>query len=195
MGQTDCWRTPFPFSSTRPTSPLGTLRAHVARANPQWRALPENPEALVIFQGSDHYVSPSWYATKRETGKVVPTWNYVMVQARGAARIIRRRRMAVAPDRGPDPSDGGRARAEPWAVVRRAGGFRRGAAQGDRRDRNRDRRHPGQMEDEPEPQRRRSRRRRRRPRGARRRRGARDGRDRRGDEARLSVRAACHVRP
>ena len=42
---------------------------------------------LVIFQGVDTYVTPSWYATKRETGKVVPTWNYAMVQARGRARV------------------------------------------------------------------------------------------------------------
>ena len=45
-------------------------------------------EALVVFQGDEHYISPSWYATKRETGKVVPTWNYLMVQARGRPRVI-----------------------------------------------------------------------------------------------------------
>ena len=76
-----------PFLLAVQASRLGTLRAHIARANPQWRDLRENPEALVVFQGPDHYVSPSWYATKRETHKVVPTWNYVMVQARGKASI------------------------------------------------------------------------------------------------------------
>ena len=40
-----------------------------------------------MFQGHDHYITPSWYATKRETGKVVPTWNYTMVQAKGRAKI------------------------------------------------------------------------------------------------------------
>ncbi len=60
----------------------------MARANGQWRDLMQAPDALVVFQGADHYVSPSWYATKRETGKVVPTWNYVMVQARGLAKVI-----------------------------------------------------------------------------------------------------------
>ena len=60
----------------------------MARANPQWRDLQESPDALVVFQGVDHYVSPSWYATKQETHKVVPTWNYVMVQARGPAKVI-----------------------------------------------------------------------------------------------------------
>jgi transcriptional regulator len=78
----------IPFLIDPAASKLGTLRAHVARANGQWRDLLHAPEALVVFQGAEHYVSPSWYATKRETGKVVPTWNYVMVQARGAARII-----------------------------------------------------------------------------------------------------------
>ncbi len=76
-----------PFLIDPARSKLGTLRAHVARANPQWRDLRENPEALVVFQGPNHYVSPSWYATKQETHKVVPTWNYVMVQARGRAQV------------------------------------------------------------------------------------------------------------
>jgi transcriptional regulator len=78
----------IPFLIDPAASKLGTLRAHVARANGQWSDLAHAPEALVVFQGADHYVSPSWYPTKQETGKVVPTWNYVMVQARGAARII-----------------------------------------------------------------------------------------------------------
>ena len=77
-----------PFLLDAAASKLGTLEAHVARANPQWRDLASSPEALVVFQGADHYVSPSWYATKQETHKVVPTWNYVMVQARGTARVI-----------------------------------------------------------------------------------------------------------
>lgn len=63
--------------------PCGTLRGHVARANPLWRQRHEGREALVIFQGPQAYVTPSWYAAKRETGKVVPTWNYAVVHARG----------------------------------------------------------------------------------------------------------------
>ena len=78
----------IPFLVDAGASKLGTLWAHMARANGQWRDLAEAGEALVVFQGADHYVSPSWYATKRETGKVVPTWNYVMVQARGRAIAI-----------------------------------------------------------------------------------------------------------
>lgn len=63
------------------------LRAHVARPNPQWKALAANPAALVVFQGLGHYVTPEWYETKRESGKVVPTWNYCQVQIRGQASI------------------------------------------------------------------------------------------------------------
>ncbi|HYL01543.1 MAG TPA: FMN-binding negative transcriptional regulator [Steroidobacteraceae bacterium] len=64
----------------------GVLQGHMARANPQWREL-DQQRVLVVFRGPDAYVSPSLYATKRETGKVVPTWNYAMVQARGIARL------------------------------------------------------------------------------------------------------------
>ena len=67
---------------------FGILRAHVARANPVWREAAAGSPVLVVFQGEEGYVSPSWYAAKREHGKVVPTWNYVMVQARGPLRIV-----------------------------------------------------------------------------------------------------------
>jgi transcriptional regulator len=78
----------LPFLIDAGASKLGTLQAHMARANGQWRELADASEALVVFQGVNHYISPSWYETKRQTGKVVPTWNYVMVQARGRARVI-----------------------------------------------------------------------------------------------------------
>ena len=65
--------------------PHGTLRGHVARANPLWKHA--GAQALVVFTGPDAYISPGWYASKREHGKVVPTWNYTMVQARGALRV------------------------------------------------------------------------------------------------------------
>lgn len=67
---------------------LGTLRCHVARANGQWNDLDGPHDALVVFQDVDRYVTPSWYATKRETGKVVPTWNYAVVHAYGRARAM-----------------------------------------------------------------------------------------------------------
>jgi transcriptional regulator len=61
--------------------------AHFARANPHWREItPDNP-ALLIVTGPDAYVSPSWYATKAEHGKVVPTWNYSAVHLTGPARV------------------------------------------------------------------------------------------------------------
>ena len=66
---------------------LGTLRAHVARANPVWRETAREAPALVVFQGEQGYVSPGWYPSKQQHGKVVPTWNYVIVQARGALRV------------------------------------------------------------------------------------------------------------
>jgi transcriptional regulator len=75
-----------PFEIDPDPAPFGTLRAHVARANPVWRE--GAGDALVIFQGPDIYVSPSWYPSKREGGKVVPTWNYAVVHAYGALRAI-----------------------------------------------------------------------------------------------------------
>lgn len=74
--------TPLPLLLDATRGEHGVLIGHLARANPQCRATPVG-EALAIFMGPDAYVSPSWYETKRETGKVVPTWNYVTVHAYG----------------------------------------------------------------------------------------------------------------
>lgn len=63
--------------------PNGLLKAHVARANPLWHRHDASKQVLVIFKGPQAYVSPSWYPTKAEHGKVVPTWNYIVVQASG----------------------------------------------------------------------------------------------------------------
>ena len=79
---------PVPFHLRADLSPKGTLQAHIAKANGQWREIQAGAPVLVVFQGVDSYVTPSWYATKQETGKVVPTWNYAIVQVRGDARII-----------------------------------------------------------------------------------------------------------
>ncbi len=78
----------IPFLIDPDASERGTLQAHFARANPQRRELAEVEECLVVFQGPQDYVTPSWYATKRETGKVVPTWNYATVHAWGRPRVI-----------------------------------------------------------------------------------------------------------
>ena len=69
-------------------APFGTLRGHVARANPLWRDFAKDVEVLAIFHGPDSYITPSWYATKQETGRVVPTWNYAVVHACGTLRVI-----------------------------------------------------------------------------------------------------------
>jgi transcriptional regulator len=71
-----------------PEEGAGVLRAHVARANPQWRELPSATECLVVFQGPQAYISPTLYPTKAETHKVVPTWNYATVHVWGRARAI-----------------------------------------------------------------------------------------------------------
>src|SRR3569833_1675516 len=77
-----------PFLIVVLVSGHGTLRAHLARANPQAQELAAVTECLVVFQGPQHYISPSLYATKQETGKVEPTWNYITVQAYGAPRVV-----------------------------------------------------------------------------------------------------------
>ncbi|MBW9112551.1 FMN-binding negative transcriptional regulator [Rhizobium cauense] len=69
-------------------SEKGVLRLHLAKANPQWRDIEAGADVLAVFQGADAYITPSWYQTKQETGKVVPTWNYAIVQVRGKARVI-----------------------------------------------------------------------------------------------------------
>jgi len=78
----------IPFLIDADGSARGTLRAHLARANPQCSDLAVVDECLVAFQGPQQYISPSLYPTKREHGKVVPTWNYITVHAWGRPRII-----------------------------------------------------------------------------------------------------------
>ncbi len=79
---------PLPFLIHAGEGEFGTLRAHMARANPHWQALQDAPECLVVFQGEQGYVTPSWYPTKQATHKVVPTWNYATVHAWGRPRVI-----------------------------------------------------------------------------------------------------------
>lgn len=69
-------------------SDYGCLRGHVARANPMWTDADRGLDVLAIFQSENAYISPSWYASKQQTGKVVPTWNYAAVHAYGALRVI-----------------------------------------------------------------------------------------------------------
>ena len=94
----------------------GVLRAHVARANPVWSSARDDVDSLVVFQGPQSYVSPAWYPSKAAHGKVVPTWNYVMVQARGRFRAIDDRGwLREFVGRLTDRHEG--TRAAPWAVA------------------------------------------------------------------------------
>jgi transcriptional regulator len=79
--------TPLPLLLDETEGERGVLYGHVAKGNPQWRSAPIG-EALAIFMGPEAYVTPSWYATKQETGKVVPTWNYIAVHAYGPVEFF-----------------------------------------------------------------------------------------------------------
>ncbi len=73
----------IPFEFDPDTGPLGTLRAHVARANPVWQQVAAGSLVLVVFRGEQAYVSPNWYPSKHEAHRQVPTWNYEVVHAHG----------------------------------------------------------------------------------------------------------------
>ncbi len=96
-------------------APYGTLHGHVARANPQWRGNSPDLQALAIFMGPDAYITPAWYETKRQTGKVVPTWNYVAVHAYGELRFYEDADRLLALVTKLTRSHEGK-RAAPWAV-------------------------------------------------------------------------------
>ena len=94
---------------------FGTLYGHFARANPHWRDLQDGAEALAVFSGPDAYISPGWYPAKAEHGKVVPTWNYIAVHARGPVELIEEpERLLQIVSRLSDQHESGRER--PWAV-------------------------------------------------------------------------------
>lgn len=107
--------TPLPLFLDETEGALGTLYGHLARANPQWTLEPAC-EALAVFAGPDAYVTPSWYPSKREHGKVVPTWNYVAVHACGPVEFFEdRERLRDAVTRLTELYE--RPRADPWAVA------------------------------------------------------------------------------
>jgi transcriptional regulator len=115
MGAEGLDATPLPLMMDTSDGPRGSLIGHVARANPQWRTTDTRQDALAIFSGPDSYITPSYYETKRLTGKVVPTWNYVTIHARGRisffedpeALLALVRRLTERHEAG---------RADPWAV-------------------------------------------------------------------------------
>lgn len=97
-------------------APYGTLRGHVARSNPQWKRAQPGAAALVTFLGPNAYVTPSWFPSKRETGKVVPTWNYIAIHASGPVRFFDDKASLLdIVTRLTELHEGQRAR--PWAVT------------------------------------------------------------------------------
>ena len=78
---------PLPLFLDPEEGEYGTIYGHLARANPQWSS-PLEGEAMALFMGPNAYITPSWYPTKAATGKVVPTWNYVAVEAHGPVEFF-----------------------------------------------------------------------------------------------------------
>jgi len=107
--------TPLPLIFEETEGPHGVLHGHLAKANPQWKA-PVIGDALVLFSGADAYVTPSWYASKQEHGKVVPTWNYEAVHAYGPVEFFEdEARLHDAVTRLTNLHEG--SREKPWAVA------------------------------------------------------------------------------
>jgi transcriptional regulator len=106
--------TPLPLFLDESEGEHGVIYGHVAKANPQWRASAQG-DGLAMFMGPDAYVTPAWYQTKQETGKVVPTWNYVAVHAYGPVEFFEDAdRLLEIVTRLTNLHEGGRA--GPWAV-------------------------------------------------------------------------------
>lgn len=93
---------------------IGVLRCHLARANQHWKSLVSSAPILVIFAGAEHYITPKWYPSTTEHGKVVPTWNYITVHARGTGRMMSDEELLAhvkeLTNRNEQPFD------EPWTV-------------------------------------------------------------------------------
>ena len=139
-----------PFTLVTGHDGANLLRAHLAKANDQLADLRQGCEALVIFQGPQAYISPSWYPTKKEDGKAVPTWNYIVVQAWGRPRVIDEPAWLLTQVDALTTQQE-RDRAEPWSVGDAPEFLYRGADQGHRRPGDPDRPHGRQVEGEPEP--------------------------------------------
>ena len=107
--------THLPMMLEAAAGPKGTILGHVARANPQWERTDTSRRAIATFVGPSFYVTPSWYPTKRETGKVVPTWSYVAVEARGTVSFFDdRERLLRLVEALTDRQEAGRE--SPWRV-------------------------------------------------------------------------------
>ena len=117
--------TPLPMIYAASEGEHGVLYGHIARANPQWKEPADAggaaEDALVLFQGPNAYITPAWYATKAETGKVVPTWNYIAVHAYGPVEFFHEpERLLDIVTQLTDQHEAARqqtsASAKPWAV-------------------------------------------------------------------------------
>jgi transcriptional regulator len=126
-GTLDANHLPLEFDAA--AGPRGTLRGHVSRANPLWRDASREVETLAVFQGPQAYISPSWYASKADAGKVVPTWNYVVVHAHGRIRFMEDGDWLLAHlTRMTNRFEAGRA--EPWHVTDAPADFIQGLLKG-----------------------------------------------------------------
>jgi transcriptional regulator len=116
LGSEGLEASPLPMLIDAEPGPFGTLYGHLAKANPQWKRAAAEPPALVTFLGPNAYVTPSWYEAKRAHGKVVPTWNYITVQAAGTPRwIADRDELRGIVTRLTDTHE--KDRTDPWAVT------------------------------------------------------------------------------
>jgi transcriptional regulator len=88
MGSSGLLASHVPMVLETEGSPLGVLKCHLSRANAQWKEFAREVEALAIFAGPHHYISPSWYPETVETGRAVPTWNYAVAHAYGQLRVV-----------------------------------------------------------------------------------------------------------
>jgi transcriptional regulator len=88
LGASGLFASHIPMILEEDGSQFGMLKGHMSRANTQWRDFVPTVDALAIFSGHQHYISPTWYPGTREHGKEVPTWNYVVVHAYGPLRVI-----------------------------------------------------------------------------------------------------------
>ena len=88
MGADGLFASHIPLVLEDDGSQFGVLKGHISRANTQWREFTPSVDALAIFSGPQHYISPNWYPGKEEHGKEVPTWNYAVVHAHGPLKVI-----------------------------------------------------------------------------------------------------------
>jgi transcriptional regulator len=107
----------IPFLLDESRGEHGTLIAHVARANPAWQQCSKTVESIVIFQGAQSYITPSWYPSKHAHGKAVPTWNYAVVHAHGLPRVIEDRDWLLAHVSAMTDTQEQRHQALPWKVT------------------------------------------------------------------------------